>query len=451
MTFSDVIIIGSGPIGAICARKLAENGLDVTMLEAGKIISTPPGEHLRNQRLYQSEPDKFFEIINKWCDTFDNNVPPEQLPGANFTAAFGGQGLLWTNNCPRPAEHEYWPAFSKEKWNALLQEAESYLQVSQHLFDNSVRQKNIIATLSALLEKQGREIQATPVAATRAENGCLRYIATHEILHQARITIHCEATVLELIKKNGEITTVKIRQQGKVKDCSAKYIIVAGGAFGTTQLLFNSDIHSSALGKYLHFHPLYCAQLVLDKKYCADESIIDIAPRTCILPTPSHPWFSLILRDLLPFHSDEKIHENRLVELQYFVPIEVQERNQMFLNKHKKPRFKVKLSPYDEAILKATKQDLELVANTLGRFRDSCSAQLLDFGFTHPMGMTRMGEDPLTSVCNMNGRVHGLDNLYIAGVGLIPKSIAVNPTLIAGAIAIASCDDIINAKQVNEF
>ena len=443
-TFSDVIVIGSGPIGAICARKLAENGLRVTMLEAGKAISKPPGEHLRNQREYQLEPDKFFEVINKWCHTFDSSVPPAELPGANCTAAFGGQGLLWTNNCPRPAEHEYWPAFSKEKWDELLQEAESYLSVHLHLFDTSVRQKKIVSALSESLAKQGRSIQATPVAATRDENGYLHYIATHEILHQSHITIHCEASVLELIKKHSEITTVKVRQDGKVKDYSAKYIIVAGGAFDTTQLLFNSDIHSPALGKYLHFHPLYCAQLVLDEKYCCDESILDIAPRLCVLPTASHPWFSLILRDLSPFRSNEKIHENRLVELQYFVPIEVQEKNQMILSKNKKPHFQVTLSMRDQLVLQATKQDLEFAAQALGRFRKDCSAQLLDFGFTHPMGMTRMGDNPLTSVCNMNGRVHGLDNLYIAGVGLIPKSIAVNPTLVAGATAIASCEEIIN-------
>ncbi len=446
MTFSDVIIIGSGPIGAICARKLAESGLRIIMLEAGEIISTPPGEHLRNQIQYQAEPEKFFEVINKWCEKFHSNAPQDQLPGANFTAAFGGQGLLWTNNCPKPAEHEYWPALSKERWKTLLQEAESYLQVSQHLSDDSIRQKNIIAVLTEPLSKQNRQIQAAPVAATRSSDGFLRYIATHEILMDllSGVTIHCGAKVLELVKNNREIVTVKVKQQTKIISYSAKYVIVAGGAFGTTQLLFDSDIYSEALGKYMHFHPLYCGQLILDEKYCAEESLIDIAPRASVSPTQSHPWFSLILRDLSPFQSDEKIHENRLVELQYFVPIEVQKRNQMFLSKHKKPHFKVRLSQHDQEILKATKQDLELIASYLGRFRKGCAPQLLDFGFTHPMGMTRMGDDPQTSVCNESGRVHGLDNLYIAGVGLIPKSIAVNPTLTAAAVAIASCEEIIN-------
>jgi choline dehydrogenase-like flavoprotein len=45
-------------------------------------------------------------------------------------------------------------------------------------------------------------------------------------------------------------------------------------------------------------------------------------------------------------------------------------------------------------------------------------------------------------VADRQGKVHGFDNLYLAGVGLIPAPVAVNPTLTAVALALGSCEAI---------
>lgn len=46
----------------------------------------------------------------------------------------------------------------------------------------------------------------------------------------------------------------------------------------------------------------------------------------------------------------------------------------------------------------------------------------------HHMGGTRMGTDPTTSVVDPNLKVHGLDNLYVAGSSVFPTGGYVNPT-----------------------
>ena len=64
-------------------------------------------------------------------------------------------------------------------------------------------------------------------------------------------------------------------------------------------------------------------------------------------------------------------------------------------------------------------------------------------GRMHIMGGTSMGTDPTRSVTDAYGRVHGLDNLYVAGPSLFPTSGGVNPTFTAIALAVRTADHLI--------
>ncbi len=61
----------------------------------------------------------------------------------------------------------------------------------------------------------------------------------------------------------------------------------------------------------------------------------------------------------------------------------------------------------------------------------------------HMMGGTIMGNDPRSSVTDSFGRVHGLENLFVAGPGLFPSAGAVNPTFTASALAARTADHIL--------
>ncbi len=58
----------------------------------------------------------------------------------------------------------------------------------------------------------------------------------------------------------------------------------------------------------------------------------------------------------------------------------------------------------------------------------------------HHMGTTRMGADPMTSVCDGDGRVHGLSNVWVAGSSLFTTPGAANPTLTIVALALRLAD-----------
>ena len=56
-------------------------------------------------------------------------------------------------------------------------------------------------------------------------------------------------------------------------------------------------------------------------------------------------------------------------------------------------------------------------------------------GGHHHMGTTRMSDDPKMGVVDRNCRVHGMENLYVAGSSVFPTSGAANPTLTVVALA----------------
>lgn len=63
-------------------------------------------------------------------------------------------------------------------------------------------------------------------------------------------------------------------------------------------------------------------------------------------------------------------------------------------------------------------------------------------GGNHHMGTIRMGDSPQHSVVDANCRVHGLDNLYVAGSGVFPTAGCNNPTYSIVALALRLADHL---------
>ncbi len=65
------------------------------------------------------------------------------------------------------------------------------------------------------------------------------------------------------------------------------------------------------------------------------------------------------------------------------------------------------------------------------------------FGGGHTMGTTRMGTTVADSVCDGSLRVHGYDNLYLAGSSVFPTGGAANPTLTIAALSFRLADHLL--------
>lgn len=63
-------------------------------------------------------------------------------------------------------------------------------------------------------------------------------------------------------------------------------------------------------------------------------------------------------------------------------------------------------------------------------------------GAYHHMGTTRMADDPEQGVVNRDCRVHGIDNLYIAGSSVFSTGGWANPTLTIVALSLRLADHL---------
>lgn len=67
----------------------------------------------------------------------------------------------------------------------------------------------------------------------------------------------------------------------------------------------------------------------------------------------------------------------------------------------------------------------------------------------HPIGATRMSENPAHGVVDSNCKVHGIENLYIAGSSVFPTGGHANPTLMIVAMAVRLADRLRSLEYVD--
>jgi choline dehydrogenase-like flavoprotein len=108
-----------------------------------------------------------------------------------------------------------------------------------------------------------------------------------------------------------------------------------------------------------------------------------------------------------------------------------------------------RLSPIDKHSVRRT---LEIVGAEIGRAGIGRLQLKLDDDDTtwpddtrggwHHMGTTRMSDDPGQGVVDRNCRVHGIENLYVAGSSVFPTAGSGTPTLMLVSLALRLADHI---------
>jgi len=164
--------------------------------------------------------------------------------------------------------------------------------------------------------------------------------------------------------------------------------------------------------------------------------------------------YQLTLRELMPhwlYHQLHFLRKRRATELVAVVHCEQAPNpaSRLTLTSDRdrfgmpKPCLNWRVGEPEQRSARRTLQVLDSVLRRkrLGELIDS--EQAPEFGdAAHPMGTTRMSSDPRAGVVNADCRVHGIENLYMAGSSVFATGGYANPTLTIVALALRLADHL---------
>ncbi|MHC5211707.1 MAG: GMC oxidoreductase [Planctomycetota bacterium] len=137
----------------------------------------------------------------------------------------------------------------------------------------------------------------------------------------------------------------------------------------------------------------------------------------------------------------------KTVRLRNFMEMEPHPDNRVLLGEERDPYgqpvpvVRHSPTPLDRRSLVALHAALaeEVQRNGLGRLESSLADEArwpVNLDASHHMGTTRMGREPSTSVVDPDCRLHGAENVYVAGASVFPTSGCANPTFTLVALAV---------------
>ncbi|MGW5052708.1 GMC oxidoreductase [Actinokineospora sp. NPDC004072] len=472
----DVLVVGSGPVGAAFTRTIVAGGRSVLMVDAGPQLSRRPGEHLKNTHAYQRDHDRFGALVRGHLHPLSGPASAAterdlliSLDAAVATYAVGGMATHWTGVTPRHHPTvERSTALPAAEWEARYAQAEALLGTRSDLTAHAPCHRAVLGALAAeyaeLPDPHG--VQHLPIAAQRSADNprLVRWTGADTVLGPlaegwAGFTLReqhlCRRLVRSADGSRVERAEVEDLTTGQVLHVEAQTYVVACGAVLTPQLLHASGIRPPALGRYLTEQPVAFCQVVLRDEL--GELTDPEDPNVWIPVSDGRPWHCQIHRDL-PY-ADAVPHpgvdRRRVVDLRWFGLVDPAPANRVRFAETARdafgmpePRFEFALSTADRVRQHRMMADLRRAAAALGPYLPGSEPRFVVPTLPlHIAGTTRMGADPATSVVDPDARVWGVANLHLGGNGLIPTGTASNPTLTSVALALRSADRILGADR----
>ncbi|MFE9444215.1 GMC oxidoreductase [Streptomyces sp. NPDC006602] len=486
---TDVLVVGSGIMGSVVARQLRDTdpALHITMVDGGSAIGEVPGLHLHdlddpvlwaryNEQVATGIQGMYTgaEVVREIAGSLTDLMPgmfhalafgedAEAMPATALAWNAGGMGVHWTAATPWPAGDEVFDFGDPARWAADLGTARRILAVTPAAIGPTEVGRTVLDVLRRRFDGVGphdRRPQPMPMAVTPTASGPMPRTAPGTIFPtlatggDPAFTLVTGTLATALLVQDHRVAGARLRRiaDGAETEILADTVVVCADALRTPQLLFASGIRPHALGRHLNEHAFVTARVLLD----LDRFGIDLD----VLPLPRPGEFST---DSLwlpqngaaqPFHGqimnrtyvdDTGRPLAHSVGLSLYVPVESRPENRLVFSETQAdlaqmPRITVEFgySDADRALIGRALDEVRSLAEEFGTIDPATESALLPPGTSlHQTGTVRSGTaDDGTCVCDPDGRVWGYDNLYLAGNGVIPTSMAANVTLTGAVTAI---------------
>lgn len=472
-----VVVIGSGPSGAMAARQLVHAGVRVTMLESGAerpggMLIRAAGRNLYRRGSRAQNESRYAASGNTETMWFRTLQP-------------GGLSNQWTGAVPRFAPGDFCDGErldERYRWPLDYADLEPFYRRTERLLRISSAGEDVAHLPSGIVEHRrslpadwlgvatvaargGQGLTVLPIAdgpnylavrRSTAFNSYSNIVRRLTARPNFRLETGCVALRLEwsALRRRVDAVTYLRRDTNQMEQLGASAVVVACGAIGSTKLLFDSACSDfpeglgnsgGLLGRYLHDHPKEWWEVGLERPisrlgraaYLTRRRFSDMPPLMSTSWTIGLASEAEKVRSLLP----GKTHSLGVQVFGSMIPSE-----QFFVRPHPTlkdafglPAMEIHLD-FEPEVIKNVQAARTIFTDLLSEAGFPCMLQpvvpqCVPGSAIHFGGTARMHRNPRYGVTDEWGRLFDAPNVVVADSSIFTTSSEKNPTLTAMALA----------------
>jgi len=487
---SDLVILGGGPAGITLARELTQQNCQVCLVEAGGLQFDA-----KSQRLYEGESAGIdYPLANsrlRFLGGSSNHWGGYCRP----LSAIDFEQRDWV-------PYSGWP-FGLEELLPYYEKASELVEVAPARFEDSAYWQETSG--EPLLDFASQRLTAQYIQYSPPTHFGERYQSDLAQQANLRVLYNANVVNIDANTEGNTITHLSIRTLTgrKLKVKSKQFVLAAGGLENARLLLLSDNVMPAGLGnqndlvgRFFMEHPHlqgFCEIVIADLKRLPKlyYERITAGSRTgsaAFIPTDSFLRQRQLLNATFQMGVAGKYQNNDPSSYTEAIKAEshlrmLQAAHHFLADKDAKnpglwlgvggsceqvpnPDSRVSLSAQrDELGLKKIRLDWRLSEQDRRSVIEHIRSLALEFGAlgigrmvmnieddgrwpeqvtggNHHMGTTRMHNNPKNGVVDEDSKIHGIDNLYVAGSSVFPTSGTAHPTLTVVALALRLADHL---------
>ncbi len=275
-----------------------------------------------------------------------------------------------------------------------------------------------------------------------------------------------DTNIRSLNISNGKATHINVENNGTLHEIAVNRVILAAGSLNTPKILLDSGYKNRHLGRNLKLHPVsgVAGKFSEEQKpwagtmqgiYSDDNLFLKDNYGYLLEGLPMHPslFFPFFPNNLDSFSEFIKSYN-------YWsgsIVLTSDTSSGYIINKHPQHLWDYKLNDFDHtnlihgivSLVKANylagAEEIMVASSPTMHWKKSSNESIEDFinkveliknepyrmllGSAHQMGTARINPNPEHGVVDLDGKVHGLDNVYIVDASTFPRCSGVNPMI----------------------